>query len=245
MDNSAQIPLPSKNPENPKEVSKFIDINITPDKVYAIAIMTLILVVFGGFIFVASSNPTKDNGDISSNGSPAPEGLGLAKVGGIGNQDVKGATTNQKLPPAGPNAPKKTPSPSPKPTESPSQSPSPTNSPTPSPSPTNQPNNSSSSTSPDKPSGLNAVASCADNKPKIALTWNAPSNTNSYKVYRDGSEKTSGHTSTSYDDTNDLNADTDYTYKVKAVNSSGDSPESDPVTIKARNDCAASPSPSS
>ncbi len=148
MDNSAQVPLPSKNSEDsPKEVNKFIDINITPDKVYAIAIMTLILVVFGGFIFVASSNPTKDNGGISANGSPQPEGLGIAKVGGIGNQDVKGAATNQKLPPAGPQAPKKTPKPSASPTSSPTTSPSPTNSPSPSPTPDNSNNNNSNPTS--------------------------------------------------------------------------------------------------
>jgi hypothetical protein len=175
MENSAQIPLPSNNSKNtPKEVNKFIDINITPDKVYAIAIMTLILTVFGGFIFVASSSPTKDNGGIEANGSPAPDGLGLAKIGGIGNPNVKGASKQNPNVAAGPIPPKKTPkpSPTPSPTNSPTPTPSPTEAPTAS--PTSTPNPTSNPTSTPYPS-FSAFCDASPDTPTVGstVTWTA------------------------------------------------------------------------
>jgi hypothetical protein len=175
MENSAHIPLPSNNPKDPpKEVSKFIDINITPDKVYAIAIMTLILTVFGGFIFVASSNPTKDAGGIEANGSPSPDGLGLAKMGGIGNPNVKGASKQNPNVAAGPMPPKKTPKPTqtPSPTATPTPSPSPTEAPTSS--PTSAPNPTSSPISTPYPA-FQAFCDAAPDAPNTGdtVTWTA------------------------------------------------------------------------
>ena len=75
--------------------------------------------------------------------------------------------------------------------------------------------------------GLRATAK----SDRISLYWNAIDRAQSYEIERNGSIIASGITSSNYVDT-EVTSDTEYTYKVMAVNTSGNSGWSSPLVKK-------------
>jgi chitodextrinase len=64
----------------------------------------------------------------------------------------------------------------------------------------------------------------------VTLTWNAAARAENYTVRRDGADIHTG-TDTVFEDT-DVEPDTEYTYRVRASNTGGDGPASDPVVVR-------------
>ncbi len=117
-------------------VKKFIEFQISGEKIYAALILVLVLSVFGVIIFISSNGA----GSNESLASPSPSGLTKFPI--VGSEKVKGAATESL--PFGPNLPSKSPTPSP--TITPSPTPSPTATPVAA-SPTPSPSQSSSQSS--------------------------------------------------------------------------------------------------
>lgn len=83
----------------------------------------------------------------------------------------------------------------------------------------------SSTGAPPSPTGLTVSGTSASS---VTLAWNASSGASSYNVYR-GSTKVGSPSTTAYTD-NGLAASTTYSYRVSAVNASGESPQSGTVS---------------
>ncbi len=186
-------------------------------------------------------------------GAPSPSPEFNAFKNAVTEGSIQGASTQQIPPPnpQGPDAPTPKPSPSPSPSTSispsPSPSPSKTPEPSPSPSPSKTPdptpnpthNNTPTPTPtptplPSKPSNLAGDSSCNGSSAKVVLTWNSSDNTQSYKLYRDGSVVSSGSSNTNYTD-NGVSQNHSYLYFVRSVNQTGESPDSDSVTVSTSN----------
>ena len=75
----------------------------------------------------------------------------------------------------------------------------------------------------------------------IKLTWNAVTDATSYNVYREGSKIASVATGTTYSDTG-LNPNTQYCYRVTAVNSVGESAQSNEACATTQAETTAVPS---
>lgn len=212
---------------------------------YGVAVLISILSVFG-FIFMVSFYS-----DAPAN-SPFPSPTNSAFTNNLQAAanppgQVAGAQTQQQQPPPEPEKGPQLPTPKPSPSSKPSPSPSPSipplqstaasPSPSPSPSPSHSPENNNSNPTPTPtpsiPNKPDASAVCdGDKKPNIIVTWSGVIYATSYKVFRDGSEVASELTGTSYKDTN-VTSGSEYKYKIKAKNTSGESGESEPASSTA------------
>lgn len=199
--------------------------------IYSVAITACILSVFGFVIFIASA------GDQAVEALPSPSPTSFAAIlgakTGAQNNQTEQQPQQEQLPDLGPERPiiEPSPSPSPKVSPSPSLNPSPSPSPSLSPSlsPTPAPTNNSNptpTTVPASPNKPETEAYCNDSKSKIRVTWNQPLNATGYKIYRNGSELAPTPVGTSYVDEN-VTGGTAYKYKVKALNSTGESSDSE------------------
>jgi outer membrane biosynthesis protein TonB len=221
---------------------------------YGVAVLICIVSVFGIVLFMAyfSEDPSKG-------GFPSPTPGVFSNLAAQGqNGQVAGAQTQQQQqqpppqnPSVGPDMPPPVPSPSPSPSSLPSPSPLATpppatnnSTPTPTPSPSQTPNPTPTPTPPPPtPSNLQVNTSCNGTNPKNDLTWNSSNGATSYKVYRNGEVISSGTSSTSYTD-NNVTGGNSYLYFIRAVNSSGESGDSNSQTVNQAPCASPSPSPS-
>ena len=85
------------------------------------------------------------------------------------------------------------------------------------------------------------LTAAAQSTTAIKLTWNAVTDATSYNVYREGSKIASVATGTTYSDTG-LNPNTQYCYRVTAVNSVGESAQSNEACATTQAETPAVPS---
>src|SRR3989344_4579460 len=117
--------IPASEPEVPEK--KDVELNISSEKIYAVAIIFIVILVFGGVLIISANQSVKvDSQNPSPSANNLDPNLGKQIITPKVKPSVQGASASFQGPanPAGPAKPSKKPSPSPSPT--PSASPSPT-----------------------------------------------------------------------------------------------------------------------